>query len=134
MSDQSLPPGTLPALTVERRSRGRPKGSFKNQEPKPPSIQASTGVRPPGTGFGGSPIPRGMSGKNKPWKDALTRAIAQADGKVLRKLADALVKKASAGDVAALKEIGDRLDGKSVQAVEQKMDAVITVRTEDANL
>ena len=75
-----------------------------------------------------------MSGKNKPWKDALTRAIAQADGKVLRKLADALVKKASAGDVAALKEIGDRLDGKSVQAVEQKMDAVITVRTEDANL
>ena len=38
--------------------------------------------------------------------------------KELYALADALVKKALGGDVAAMKEIGDRLDGKAVQGME----------------
>ena len=130
-NDETVPPILMPALTIQKRPRGRPMGSTK---PKPPDIVTGPSIRPPGTGFGGTPIPHNLAAKNKPWKDALTRAIAQADGKILRKLADALVKKASEGDVAALKEIGDRLDGRSVQAVEQKLDATIVVRTEDADL
>lgn len=53
-------------------------------------------------------------GKNKAWEAALRRYAAQ-DGEALNKAAKALFDKAIAGDVAAAKEIGDRLDGKSVQ-------------------
>lgn len=42
----------------------------------------------------------------------------QAGGDNLRQVADALVKKAITGDVPAIKEIADRLDGKPAQAVE----------------
>lgn len=66
----------------------------------------------------------GRSGpkQEKPWRDAIQRAVKrQAEGKgspkFLEKLADALVKAGIEGDVSALKEIGDRLDGKSVQPV-----------------
>ena len=72
--------------------------------------------------------------KSKPWQDALRRALLQSDAKMLRKLADALIKKASEGDVAALKEIGDRVDGKAVQQVEQKVDAIIQVLSSDEKL
>ncbi|MGE3710031.1 MAG: hypothetical protein AB7G35_10185 [Hyphomicrobiaceae bacterium] len=42
----------------------------------------------------------------------------EGDPKALDKLADALVEKGVTGDVAALKEIGDRLDGKPSQQLE----------------
>lgn len=57
----------------------------------------------------------------------MRRAIVQRDGKKLRKLADAIVDKALDGDVSALKEIGDRLDGKPHQSVSATVDASITV-------
>lgn len=68
----------------------------------------------------------GRSGTNKgqdrPWKDALLLAVKEAtdddDKTKLRKLAKKLVEKAMDGDVQALKEIGDRLDGKPRQEVE----------------
>lgn len=124
---------TQSALVVVKRAVGRPKG-VKNGEGKPVEIRE----KKTGYGFGGSTpdaVKRGQTAKaNKPWRDALNRALAQADGKTLRKLADALIKKAAEGDVQALKEIGDRIDGKSVQQVEQKMDATIRVRAEDADL
>ena len=50
---------------------------------------------------------------DKPWTDALRRAIVQQDGKVLRRLAEVLIAKACDGDMAAIREIGDRLDGKA---------------------
>lgn len=115
------------ALIPQKRSVGRPAGA-KNKNGTDKKV---------GWGFGGTTPNVGVKPGGpvmKPWKDALTRAIAQADGKTLRKLADALVKKAAEGDVQALKEIGDRLDGRSVQQVEQKVSAVVVVRTEDANL
>ncbi len=62
-------------------------------------------------------------GKTKrPWRDAIERAVARAvTGKVdyakLDELADQLIAVASAGDIQALKEIGDRLDGKPAQAL-----------------
>lgn len=64
---------------------------------------------------------------DRPWADALRRAIVQSDGKTLRRLADAIVAKAADGDVAALKEIGDRLDGKPHQSVDAKVNSNLTV-------
>lgn len=57
----------------------------------------------------------------KLWRDAIRVAVnrAQEDptkGKKLVALADALVDAGMTGDVSALKEIGDRLDGKVPQA------------------
>lgn len=74
------------------------------------------------------PFPKGVSGnpegrrKNRPWRDAINRAVQRAQtGKVdylaLDALADALVAAGMAGEVNALKELGDRLDGKVPQAI-----------------
>lgn len=56
--------------------------------------------------------------KNKLWAETINRALLAEDGRKLRALADRLIDKALEGDVTALKEIGDRMDGKSVQAIE----------------
>lgn len=55
----------------------------------------------------------------KPFRDALRLAIAEAEDnpRRLRKIAEALYDKAADGDVAAIKEIGDRLDGKVPQGI-----------------
>jgi hypothetical protein len=45
-------------------------------------------------------------------------AAAGKDHKALRRVAKALITKASDGDVSAIKEIGDRLDGRPTQATE----------------
>lgn len=59
---------------------------------------------------------------DKAWRDAIRVAVNRAAddkkaGKKLAQLADALVKAGCEGDVPALKEIGDRLDGKVPQAL-----------------
>ena len=60
---------------------------------------------------------------DKPFRDALRLAVkrpenAAVKGKTkLDKIAAALVEEAVNGDVPAIKEIGDRLDGKVPQAV-----------------
>jgi hypothetical protein len=49
---------------------------------------------------------------------AIREAIAQgSDTTKLRAVADALVDKAMGGDVSAIKEVADRIDGKVPQAV-----------------
>lgn len=58
----------------------------------------------------------------KLWRDAIRVAVLRASEddkkrKKLQDLADALVNAGIAGDVPALKEIGDRLDGKVPQAL-----------------
>lgn len=55
--------------------------------------------------------------KNRPWAEALNRALLANDGQKLRDLAEKLIARAEAGDVTALKEIGDRVDGKVVQQI-----------------
>ena len=55
--------------------------------------------------------------KNKPWSDAINRALLANDGQKLRALADKLIDKALEGDVQALKEIGDRVEGKPAQVL-----------------
>jgi hypothetical protein len=67
-----------------------------------------------------------MAGRKgeKFWADAVKRAVnrrmenEEGKPKKLERLADQLVKAGLAGDVSALKEIGDRLDGRPKQAVE----------------
>lgn len=57
--------------------------------------------------------------KNRPWRDAINRALARYDGKTtdggLNKLADKLIQKCEEADLAALKELGDRLEGRPAQ-------------------
>lgn len=62
----------------------------------------------------------GRPPSEKTFANMLRVAIKEAHadgGDKLRKVADALVDKAMTGDVPAIKEIADRLDGKVPQAV-----------------
>jgi hypothetical protein len=56
----------------------------------------------------------------KPWADALRLAISEAHaagGTKLRALAERTVNEGLAGNMAAIKEIGDRLDGRAAQPI-----------------
>ena len=67
----------------------------------------------------GAPVGNTNGAKqNRIWGDAVRRVVAQNDSQKLRDLAEKLVSLAEAGDVAALKELGDRLDGKPAQQVQ----------------
>lgn len=67
------------------------------------------------------PFEKGKSGNpggrvaDKPWREAINLALKDKDPKRLRKIAETLVTLATGGDLAAIKEIGDRLDGKPAQ-------------------
>ena len=65
---------------------------------------------------GQSGNPSGNAPK-KIWIAALNRAIAQDDGVRLRAAAEKLLDLAAAGEIPALRELGDRLDGKAAQTV-----------------
>lgn len=60
--------------------------------------------------------------KGRQWSEAVKRAIRAKYGKdwdeSLQELALELVKAAAGGDLQALKEIGDRIDGKPAQSVD----------------
>ena len=66
---------------------------------------------------------KGRSGRRPEefvWYDALRRALKRReedDPKAVEKLADKLVQLAEAGDLGALKELADRLDGKARQQI-----------------
>jgi hypothetical protein len=65
------------------------------------------------------PRPLGAVNKHKPFRAALTRALDAAgdNPKKLDRIALALIAQAETGDVTAIREIADRLDGKVAQAV-----------------
>jgi hypothetical protein len=65
----------------------------------------------------GAPIGNNNNKKNLYWSEALRKHITQ-NPKDLADAAQALFLKAKEGDVAAIREIGDRLEGKAVQRVE----------------
>ena len=60
--------------------------------------------------------------KGAEWRQAIKRALAQKSGKTYREGLDKVAKKfveaACNGDPWAMKEIGDRMDGKSKQSTE----------------
>jgi hypothetical protein len=55
----------------------------------------------------------------KPFTDMLRVALLSGDGRRLRVIAEKLAEKAEQGDIQAIREVGDRLDGKVVQAIER---------------
>ena len=64
--------------------------------------------------------PGGGKGQDKIWSDALRRAVMRESDtdkgkKRIEVMADKCARMAENGDMAAMKEIGDRLDGKSPQ-------------------
>lgn len=71
----------------------------------------------------GAPYGNNNATKNKPWRDAIDRALiardkSRADGKkALDVLAEELLKAAENGEGWALKELGDRIEGKPAQSV-----------------
>lgn len=61
--------------------------------------------------------------REKPFRDALMLAIKEAEAqpnhhRALRRVAERLLDEAAAGNVQAMKEIADRLDGKVPQGIE----------------
>lgn len=65
----------------------------------------------------GAPLGNNNNKKNKSWSEAINRALLAEDGKKLRALAEKLIEKGMEGDVPALREIGDRMEGKPIQAI-----------------
>jgi hypothetical protein len=65
----------------------------------------------------GAPIGNDNNKKNQYWSDALRKHITQ-NPQDLVEAAQALFNKAKDGDVNAIREIGDRLEGKPKQAVD----------------
>jgi hypothetical protein len=59
------------------------------------------------------------SKNNRLWADTLRRAVIQSDAERLRMIAEALIDKAASGDVSAIRELGDRVDGKPTQQIDQ---------------
>ena len=68
-----------------------------------------------------APLGNQNARKAKVWEQAIKRALARYAGSTIEagldSLADKLVAAGMAGDQWALKEIGDRMDGKPAQAV-----------------
>jgi hypothetical protein len=58
-----------------------------------------------------------LGAKSRLFDGALKRAIAQDDGQRLRQAAEKLLDLAAGGEAWAIKELADRLDGKSQQNV-----------------
>lgn len=69
---------------------------------------------------GQSGNPGGRPKEQKQFRDALNMAIKRTDGDKtkLALMAEALVDKAVGGDVTAIREVADRLDGKPLQTAE----------------
>ena len=73
------------------------------------------------------------SKENRLWGNTIRRAVMQGENEThatgeankLRQLADKLIENGLGGDNIALKEIGDRLDGRAVQSIEANVQAEI---------
>ena len=71
----------------------------------------------------GAPVGNQNAAKAKVWRAAISRALerrsaSRTDGvKEIDALAEQLLTLVAAGDLGALKEFGDRMDGKPAQAI-----------------
>lgn len=67
----------------------------------------------------GAPIGNKNASKNRLWSDAIKRALSKRSRvdqiDALEKLAEVLIDKCLEGDLQALKEMGDRIEGKAHQ-------------------
>ena len=68
----------------------------------------------------GAPLGHTNSSKNnRIWGNIIKKYAVQEDYKRLHAMAEKLYEKAAEGDLAAIKEVGDRLDGKATQQIDQ---------------
>ena len=68
----------------------------------------------------GAPLGNQNSSKsNRLFGETIKRIVTQREGEVARKIAEALILKAQDGDISAIKEFADRVDGKVVQQIDQ---------------
>ena len=79
---------------------------------------------------GQSGNPGGRSRSEKQFRDALSVAIKRTDGNKtkLAQIAESLVQKAIAGDVAAINAVADRLDGKVAQVIAGDAEAPLATK------
>jgi len=76
----------------------------------------------------GAPINNKNSTKDKRvWGKVVRKLAVQEDYKRIHNVAEALFRKAEEGDIAAIRELGDRIDGKSEQTISGDSDAPITI-------
>lgn len=72
-------------------------------------------------GKSGAPLGNDNATKARPWSDAIRRAVARldntGDGSGLNRLAEKLLDKVQEGDMTAIKEFGDRYEGKVHQTI-----------------
>lgn len=69
----------------------------------------------------GSGAPHGNKNSiksNRLFGETIKRIVHQSEGEVMEKIAWALINKASEGDMSAIKEFGDRVDGKALATTE----------------
>lgn len=64
----------------------------------------------------GAPKGNQNAARGRVWREAIDRAIKR-DREALNRVAKALITAAEAGDMQAIKELGDRLDGKVSQPI-----------------
>lgn len=68
-----------------------------------------------------APVGNQNAAKAKIWSDAVRRALITDDPRLQRKrldvLAEKLVEMAMQGDISAIKEVGDRVEGKPAQSI-----------------
>lgn len=73
------------------------------------------------TDKGGAPLGNNNAGKNRLWSLAIKKALKKRSKseqlEELEDLAEVLLDKCKEGDMAALKELGDRLEGKPNQSI-----------------
>jgi hypothetical protein len=71
----------------------------------------------------GAPIGNQNAARGRPWRDAINKALdlrtkSRVDGKrEIDALAEKLLDAVAAGDLAALREFGDRIEGKPAQPI-----------------
>lgn len=80
----------------------------------------------------GAPVGNQNAVKGKRWADSIAYVLAEAEREdrpwKLREIARVLLAKAAEGDMAAIKEVGDRLDGKAPQAIVGDSSAPLVVQ------
>jgi len=86
-------------------------------------------MTPPNTGNTmGAPIGNKNSSRtNRLWGKTVKKLAIQEDHKRLHRVAEALFRKAEDGDISAIKELGDRIDGKASQEITGDSDQPITI-------
>ena len=68
--------------------------------------------------------PIGSVNREKPFADMLRMVLLSDNRRRLRAITEKLGDKAALGDLLAIREVADRLDGKSVQTIERTDDRV----------